>query len=178
MILSKRFNRITYSKILILLCFFFFISATSVHKYHVSITKMEYVKEKEALQIISRIYIEDLEHEFVDLYENSIVLDEEIESEEAEFYIERYLLEKIKIKVNDEEVELKYLGKEYENDQLICYMEVENVNEFNSIEVFNKVLFNESEKQENIVRITNGYTTKSVILTRENKNAYVTFVQK
>ena len=43
--------------LLVITCFSF----APVHKFYVSVTEMEYVKEKKSVQIITRIFIDDFE---------------------------------------------------------------------------------------------------------------------
>ena len=45
------------------------------HKFYVSTTTIEYVKEKDAIQIISKMFVEDLEVILQERYDPSVVLD-------------------------------------------------------------------------------------------------------
>lgn len=157
------------------LIFILFSSFSVVHKYYVSITQIDYVKEQKSLQIISRIFIDDIEDIFRERYDESIVLDIEKESEMVEFYFERYLKEKINIKVNGKECELTYLGKEYENDIVFCYLEIESIKTINSFEISNTILFDKFEEQKNIVRLKIDEKTNSFILTNENQLGMLNF---
>jgi len=40
-----------------------FFAFTAVHKYYISVTQINYVKEQESVQIISRLFIDDFENE-------------------------------------------------------------------------------------------------------------------
>lgn len=44
---------------------------SSLHKYYVSVTKVEHIKEKQTVQITSRIFIDDFEKLLRARYENA-----------------------------------------------------------------------------------------------------------
>ena len=112
-----------------------FFAFTSLHKYYVSVTQVNYIQEKESIQIISRIFIDDFESVLKSNYDEDIVLAEDDEAEIIETYIERYLKEKIKLTVNNEQVVFNFIGKEYEGDIIRCYLEVEQVKYIESFSI-------------------------------------------
>ena len=65
-------------KSLLILAIITSIAFVSAHKYYVSITKIEYVSEKQSVQIITRIFIDDLEKLLKERFDNSIVLNSDI----------------------------------------------------------------------------------------------------
>ena len=93
-------------KILILGIVFPILLSLNVHKFYVSVTEVEYVKEKKSVQIISRIFIDDLENTFRKRYDEHITLATKNETDEVNAYLERYLKDKINIEdIRDEEGE-------------------------------------------------------------------------
>src|SRR5690606_25071840 len=129
-----------YLRIFLLLMLFPLISASSAHKFYVSITKMEYVKEKNSLQIITKIFTDDIEDALQQRYDTSISLDTKKETEAADEDLEKYILQKITIKINGKPVRLDYIGKEYDTDMLVAYFEVKDIKELNTLEIENKIL--------------------------------------
>ncbi|PNW27744.1 DUF6702 family protein [Formosa algae] len=141
---------------------------TTAHKYYVSITEVHYVKEKESVQIITRIFIDDLEKLVRARFDESITLAVKNESEKVDFYLEKYLTEKMKIKINGKDAVLQFIGKEYEDDVAICYIEIPKIDHISEIEVQNLVLFDIFEEQQNVVRLNINDKKKSFILFKEN----------
>ncbi len=129
---------------------------------------MEYVKEQKAVQIILRIFIDDFEMLLRQRYNKDITLAIDNEKPLVNFYTEKYLKQKFKLKINNQVAEFKFLGKEYEDDIMLCYLEIENVEIINSIEVSNQVLFDVYPEQQNIVRIKINSINKSILLTKES----------
>lgn len=145
------------------------------HEYFVSVTKVEYSKEAQSLQIISQIFIDDFETLLRKRYDKNIVLDSKDESESVEIYMKRYLTDKLKINVNGSAVNFKFIGKEYKDDITYCYLEIENVSDIKSIAVTNQILFDAFSDQQNILRLKLLGENKSFLLVPENDSCMLNF---
>lgn len=148
---------------------------TTAHKFYVTVTQIEYIKEKQAVQIISRIFIDDFEALIRKRYDEDITLDPSKEETQIDFYIEKYLKEKIQIKINDSIKNLVFIGKEYEDDIIYCYLEIENVTTIKSFEITNKILFDLFDEQQNIVKTNINSKNKSFILISQNDKGVLNF---
>ncbi len=162
-------------KIFFLAIVFPLLSFTELHKYYVSVTEVEYVKEQKAVQITSRIFIDDFEKMLRERYDKDITLAIDDEKSTVNFYTKKYLKEKLKIMINEQEVEFKFLGKEYEDDIMISYLEIENIDIISSIKVANQVLFDVFPDQQNIVRFKINSKNKSFLLTKESDKGMLKF---
>ena len=148
---------------------------TSIHKYYISVTQIEYIKEKKSVQIISRIFIDDFENLIRGHYDEGITLATKDESPKVDTYIESYLIEKMKIKINNKAVILNFIGKEYEGDIIRCYLEVENVDNIESFEITNQLLYDLFNEQQNIVKIKINSKQKSDVLTLQKDSTMLKF---
>ena len=160
------------------LLFLFLLSTmafTTLHKYYVSITKIEYVKEQKSVQIITRVFIDDLERLLKERFDDAIVLASGKDEKQIDSYIEKYMLSKIKISINEKESIINFLGKEYDEDVVQCYMEIENISAINSFEIENKILFDVFSEQKNIVRTSINKKEKSFILILEKDKGMLNF---
>lgn len=158
-----------------LLAFTFPLFLSVAHKYYVSVTQITYVKEKQSVQIISKIDIDDLELTLQERYDDDIVLTSIDEKPEVDAYIKRYLDQKLKIKINTQGKSFNYIGKEYENDQIICYLEIEDISSIATIEISNMVLFDLFPKQKNIIKTKINDKVDSLIFTKEDQQQYLNF---
>ena len=147
----------------------------TTHKFYVSITKIEYAEEKETLQIITKLFIDDIEDVLQARYDKSLIMGGESEPEAVGAYLEQYVLQKLEIEVNGAPVKFHYLGHEYENDVVKTFIEVKGVNELNSISVQNKMLFELFEEQQNIVHIKRYKKRKSLVLDTDNPKGLLNF---
>lgn len=164
----------TYKIILVIFLLPILLS-TGLHKFYVSVTEIEYVKEKKSVQMISRIFVDDLEKAFRIRYDNNLTLSAKNESKEVNVYIERYLKDKIEVKINGKPVSFKFIGKEYDNDIVFFYLEITDIQNINSFEISNKILFDTHDEQQNIVKIKMNGENKSYILIPQNDKGLLNF---
>lgn len=162
-------------KLLIVLFVLPLFAFTAAHKYYISVTQINYIKESKSIQIISRIFIDDFENLLRERYDENITLVGEEELQTTDLYIERYLTEKLKIKINGKETSLSFIGKEYDVDIMKCYLEIEDIGSIESMEIKNKVLFDLFDDQQNIVKTKINSKQKSFILISQNDKAVLNF---
>jgi hypothetical protein len=74
-----------------------------------------------------------------------------------------YLQQHLGLNLNGTDVTPSVLGREYQDDQLVLYLEVAGVAELQTIAVSNRILFAELEGQQNIVRIKTPTKRKSYL---------------
>jgi hypothetical protein len=155
--------------IALLPCFAF----TAAHKFYVSVTQVTYSSEEETLQITSRVFIDDLEQVLKERFGADLHLATSGEEEIAASHIEKYLHTKFVLYINGKETAYSYLGKRYDNDIMVCYMEVSGIppGSISSLEIQNDLLTDLFEEQKNIVHITINDLKKSFVLVRENNKA-------
>ncbi len=150
-------------------------SFTVVHKFYVSVTQIEYNEQQKSLQIISRIFIDDIEKVLRSRYDETIELVSQKHEAKVDKYLGAYLNQKLIITVNGQEVVFNFIGKEYDNDLVLCYLEVENVPELKTISVSNKALMDFFEEQQNIIHVKKGENRKSLILQKEKDKGMLKF---
>ena len=138
-------------------------------------TEIEYVSEQKSVQIISRIFIDDFELLLRNRYDERLTLAIENEDDLVNYYTEKYLKEKLKITINGQPLEFNFIGKEYEEDIMLNYLEIVNVDDISSIQVTNRILFELFPAQKNIVRFKIDSKNKSVLLIKENDKGLLNF---
>jgi hypothetical protein len=145
-------------------------SQEGAHKFYVSVTTVEYAQKEESLQIISRIFIDDLDSALQTRYDFKADLATEDESDLAPEYIKKYFNAKFSVFVNGAPIEYTFLGKKYDRDQVVCYLEVSGVPEagLRSVGIQNEILMDVFEEQKNLVHLKVLGIKKSYVLVREN----------
>ncbi|MEM7185251.1 MAG: DUF6702 family protein [Bacteroidota bacterium] len=146
-----------------------------LHKFYVSITKIEYVAEEGSLQIINKLFIDDIEDVLQARYSEDVTLDPEKVSATDTDLLKTYVLQKLEVSVNGEPMELTYLGHEFENDEVKSYIEVTGVPEMESISVENKMLLELFEDQQNIIHVKRSKKRRSMILDADNPKGLLNF---
>ncbi|MDX1331980.1 MAG: DUF6702 family protein, partial [Robiginitalea sp.] len=85
-------------------------------------------------------------------------------------YIQRYFNSKFTVFVNGSPVDYTFLGKRYDNDLIVCYIEVDGVpkEQLKSVGIQNDILTDSFEEQKNLVHFNILGKKKSFVLVREN----------
>lgn len=124
-----------------------------LHPFHVSVSDIKYKEEQKAIQITTRIFLDDLElalqkhmkDETLDILENA-------RWSEINTNLESYLLERIGIwDAKGQAYELQYIGAEMEDDVMWCYLEIEKVKKLKEVRVTNRILHEVWADQENLI---------------------------
>ena len=161
--------------IIFCLLIFPFFAGFVAHKFYVSTTKVEYVKERKSIQIISKIFVEDLEQVLQERYSSRVQLDPKKETDLDQSYLLNYISQKLKFKINEKEAQLIYIGKEYDIDFLNIYFEIEDVDSLESIRIENKILIDLFPEQQNIIHFSNEKNKRNLILDKNHPTGLLNF---
>lgn len=144
--------------------------AFGLHKYYVSVTTIKHAPDENTLQVTSRMFIDDFENVLKERYGVDTRLNTKREAGDAELYIEKYLRSKLVFYKDGEAVPYDYLGREYDADMLVCYIEVPgmNLSEAERLAVTNEILTDLFEEQQNITHFHLRGEKHSFILYKEN----------
>lgn len=149
------------------------------HPIHVSITDVEHNEKSKALQMTVRIFVDDLELAIRNkLTEPELDLLNPGGGRTIDQLVKDYLADKFSLKVDKKQVKPNYLGHEIEGPALICYIEVEGIKKFSSLEVTNRVIHEIHDDQSNLVNVNYLDQVKSLRLTVEKPTDAVVFVKK
>ena len=139
-------------------------SFMSFHKYYVSVTDIEYAAEAKSLQVISRLFVDDMEKVLQERYNDSIKIEDKL----VDTYIEKYYSKKLLIRIDNELKQFNFIGKEIEDDMVHCYFEIENISSIETISVTNKLLFDVFDSQQNITHLKINSKKKSFLFIKDN----------
>lgn len=145
------------------------------HDYYFSVTQVEYVKDKQSLQCITQLFTDDIEKLLQKRYSEDIVLGGEDDEGVTDKYLAKYLSDKIKVKINGEPVEFEFIGKRYEEFSLYCYFEYTGVQEINSFDISNQLLFELFKEQQNLVKTNINNVKRSFNLIPDRYRETLTF---
>lgn len=149
----------------VLLCSF-----TLVHKHYISLTHIAYSEKDNTFQITTRLFIDDIEALLKERYGLQAHLATPQEAKDTPAYLEKYIRSQFSIALNGTPVTYTFLGKQYEDDKLLCYMEIPGVSlsTVKTLTVRNTLLTDKFETQRNIVHVAWKDQTESFVLHREN----------
>ena len=138
------------------------------HPIHISVTEFNYSDKDKALQITSRIFIDDLELAIrQNRKEEELDIVKPKNGLTTEQLVKEYLLHHFKVKLDGKAQKINFLGMETEDVAFVCYLEIENVKKIKRVEVFNDVITEIHNDQSNLVHITYKSPIKSARLMRD-----------
>jgi hypothetical protein len=150
-----------------------------LHPIHLSVSEINYSEKDKALQITSRIFLDDLELSIQkQLNKPNLDLLEPGKDLTTEKLISEYVLQHFSVKLDGKIQKLNFLGFEREDPAIICYIEIENIKKFKTIEIKNDVIMETHNDQSNLVHVTYKGPVKSLRLVREKAADILTFEQK
>jgi len=151
----------------------------SFHPLHVSVTEIEMDEKDKALEIMMRVFVDDVEltlrktrnEPALDVMQlkNGLTIDQ---------MMTEYLKEHFKISLDGKAQKIKYIGHEVEGEAFIFYSEVSGVKKWNTIQVQNNIIMETHEDQSNLVHVTVKGNVRSLRLTTETPTDKLVFDTK
>ena len=147
-----------------------------IHDFYVSTTSVNFVLDKNEIQITSQFFVDDVENLIKFQTSNTTLIFEKKFNDDINLFIKNFIHKNFKISINKKKQEVKYLGYELKDDLLVVYYETKFSNSkiFN-IEVYNSFLVNFIESQKNIVHVKFKNLKKSFLLNSINKTFRYSF---
>jgi hypothetical protein len=133
---------------------------------------MEYKAEKKSLQITTQLFIDDVEL-LLQQKDPSIRLFPDSNPSEIDRLLELEFNNALQIHIDQKQVKYEYVGREYKNDVIQCYLEVKLLNPIQKLKVSNKMLFNLFYDQQNIIHFKNKTFRKSFLLRSDNDSVEI-----
>lgn len=161
---------------IVLLIFQLGINDYPTHEFYLSTTSVDFVLDKNEIQITSQFFVDDIENLIKFQTPNNTLIFEKTYSEDTNLFLRDFIDKNFKISINKKTHELIYLGYELKDDLLVVYYETKLSNsEVFDLEVFNSFLVNFIESQKNIIHLKFKNLKKSFLLTSLNKTFQYSF---
>jgi hypothetical protein len=147
-----------------------------LHPIHVSVTEVDFDRKEQSLQIMMRVFAEDLEITLRNtLNDPELDILEPAGGQTTDRMVDEYLKEHFKISLDGKPQKTKYLGHELEADAFIFYIEVSNVKPWKTISVENDIMMATYGDQSNLVHVYVDDHVKSLRLTKNTPADHLTF---
>jgi hypothetical protein len=151
----------------------------SFHPLHVSVTEIDYDEKDRALEIMMRVFIDDTELTFRELYKQpELDILNPKGGQTLDQMMRPYLAEHFTLVLDNKPQKINYLGHEKEGDVFILYLEVTGIKKWKTIQVKNDVIMETHEDQSNLVHVTVRGVVKSVRLTKSSPSERLVFEMK
>lgn len=154
----------------------FFISVLAfVHPLHISVTEITLDDKEQELEIMIRVFTDDLEQAIRAESKNPELNIMKPAGTTTDKLVWNYMQTRFKITANGEQLNLKYLGHEKDEDVTVFYIQVQPMQKFETISITNSIITELYDDQSNLVNVTSGETTKSLRLMRNNPSGKLSF---
>lgn len=147
-----------------------------LHPLHVSVTEIEFDEKDKALEIMMRVFIDDMEQTLREkLNQPELDILEPKNGQTTDQMVSTYLKDHFKITLDNKPQKTNYLGHEREGEAFIFYIEVSNVKKWKTIQILNDIITETHEDQSNLVHVTARGNVRSLRLTRNTPSDKLTF---
>ena len=164
-----------FNKYIIVLFILPLFAFTSMHKYYLSLTQIDYNEKSKALQVTMNVFIDDFELTMNNTFNKQFNLNTKNELVDSEKFFNQYLQEHFKIKLEGQPISFNYIGRKYEGDVVFFYLEFEGVTDVKSIEIENTVLFEYFADQKNLIKLKIKGEFDSLLLTKGKRKGLLNF---
>jgi len=153
---------------LVITGFLYIFTTANVHPFHVSVCEIYHNEKTQSLEISLKIFIDDFELSIQKRGDSDFILTESNPDHIDSIPIENYLKDHFTIKLNGKVLKLHFLGFEFNNDAILCYLEAEKVKKINQIELRNSIITEVYDDQINLTHFQLKGEMKSVKTNKDN----------
>ncbi len=140
------------------------------HPFYISLTEIRQNPQSGRLEMAQKVFWDDLEIELNEYTGQTVDILETKDEEGLNQIFADYLIKKTTLSVQENEVELNYLGYEIEEDAIWFYIESEPIDEITELYVDCRILLESFDGQQNIVHVYfPGYSTPKSLLLSEGE---------
>lgn len=135
----------------LLICFLgVSVSSLNLHRYHTSLTRMDYNKKDKVFEISIQLFTHDLVPTLEKRLKKSVNLEKKSETDKILF---DYLNEKfvLKDKRDSSVKKINWIGKEIETDTVNVYLEIPSEENLEDLSLQNTIFFESFSEQTNLV---------------------------
>lgn len=150
-------------------------TAVAAHPYYVSVTEIDYNASKKEIEIACKIFTDDFEQTLKSVYNTKVDLYKPADKKLLDKQIAGYIEKHLKLYIGGKNTVLSYAGYEIEGEAAWCYFSIPEIRTFQSIQIFNDLLYSYKEEQVNLVHVKINGERKSTRLTFPDTDATLQF---
>jgi hypothetical protein len=162
-------KKICATTISLILACAFLSTVAKAHKYHASFVTMNYNQQEKSVEIIMRLFPDDLEAALTKQNNRTVHLDS---SKEVASLILAYLNKTFELKKGDKQQTFSWVGMDLGVDNAYMYFEAKMPEGLSGAQVRNHFLFELYDDQANIVTIKHDGKQTDQVFRREDGKAF------
>ena len=153
---------------IIFLAFFCLAFSAKAHDYYVAIYDVQLSRDGQSLQISAKLIAHDVEEAIARANHPFLNMGSKNEYPKTDSILHLYMSQKLQFDINGKRAQFNYVGHELELDEdLWIYLEIPLEEPINELYVYNGVLIENFEGQQNIMHLKIGEYTKTITFTKD-----------
>lgn len=153
----------------------FMICISIAHPFFVSMTDLNYNPKDKDIEVSVRIFTDDLENTLRKYHTGRIDILHPQDQQQMNAFVNEYIQKHLQLKVNGKSVDMSFIGYEEQNESIWTYLQVNNVNNINSISIENNLLHDYNTNQINMLHAKVGDKEQSTKLDYPQTHAEFSF---
>jgi hypothetical protein len=123
------------------------------HPYYVSVVQIDHNAKERSLEISVRVFTEDMEQALKKSAGTNVDIVKPKDKTATDKILYNYFQKHLKLTLNGKPVAFQYVGYEVQSESIWSYFEVKNVDDVKKLDVFTDMLYDITDKQENIIQV-------------------------
>ena len=168
--MKSHFKVITYSFFILLV----FLNGAK-HPIYMSVTEINHNYQKQILEISCKIFTGDFENTLRKKSKIKIDLLNPINKKSIDQLVEQYIHQHLRIYVNNQNIEMQFLGYEQDEESVQCYFQAGGIKSVKKITVNSNLLYDFKPEQISIIHVIVNNQRKSIRLNNPEEKAEFDF---
>jgi hypothetical protein len=149
--------------------------SVSKHPFYISVTEINLNTADKTLEVSCKMFADDLEQTIEKIDHTQLDISSDKDKSKFDNYIPTYVKNHLSISIDGKAGNLSYIGFEKDKESAYCYFEVENISSLKKIDINNRLLYDFTSDQVNIIHVMVNGKRQSTKLDYPNKNAGFSF---
>lgn len=133
-----------------------------LHPFHVSVCDINHNQKSHKLEVSVKIFIDDIGQAVQQNGYPAFAIEDTTDLKDAGKKIFSYLNKKLHVRVDRHPVKFNFLGYEFSDDSILCYLESEKLPKIHDIAIENKLLFDVLDDQINLTHFNYKGKSKTI----------------
>lgn len=146
---------------------------TNVHKFYVATTQLLYLPKKESMQVVQRVFTDDLEKELRNELGSTIEIGTKRTPKNIKEIYQNHLDTHLRFTINGKMHPIKLLKAKQEGDQTVFYIVLNQLKNIHTFSLQNTLLINTFDEQKHIVTTKIKGVKRSFVLNRRQIKAKI-----
>lgn len=145
------------------------------HPIFMSVTEIEHNAKDKTLEISCKVFTDDFEKTLRQVYKTSVDLINPKDKAAMNKLVSDYVQKHLTISVDGKKTTLQFIGYEQQEEGILSYYQVNNINAVNKIDITNNILYEYKKEQIDIIHVTVAGNRKSTRLNNPDDKASFDF---